>query len=519
MKIRRNEKCPCGSGFKYKKCHGSPIVHTETIVSIKDRLLTIEIQRRRQQGFGKAIISHWFNGEQWIAVGNRLYHSANWKTFHDFLFDYPIFIFGIDWFRSGREKARSEIHPLISWRSSLVSHLQPIEKDGEIITTETTTEISSFLTLSYYLYLIAHNAKLETLLILRLKNKEQFAPAYYEAFVFSTMIMAGFEIEVEDESDPCGTHPEFWAVSKKTKKRYSVEAKRRQFGKDNASVWSQLKKALSKDSPCERIIFIELSLSETDFNKALKTVQKETIAEIRSLEDTLQIKGEPAPPAYVIITNKIAYIESGLGTSEIVFAEGFKISDLKYDKGMELHSALLSREKHIDIFDLIDSMREHTEIPSTFYGDISELDNNPGLTRLLIGKNYLIPNTDGQEVVGLLESGCVVEQEQRAYGIYRLKDGKRIICSSSLSDDELKAYRRYPDTFFGKPEEKQKQIHDIVDAYDFLYRTYGYSSRVSLLEFMKDYPDFDNLGTKTQEELAIIYCERMAQTIIVNKNI
>ena len=101
-KIRRNEKCPCGSGRKYKRCHGSDNMKNNTKGApdpkiLLQRMKALEQQREKQQGHGRLIISAYHNGRRFVAVKNRLYHSANWKTFHDFLFDYLPIIVNRDW--------------------------------------------------------------------------------------------------------------------------------------------------------------------------------------------------------------------------------------------------------------------------------------------------------------------------------------------------------------------------------------------------------------------------------------
>ena len=55
------------------------------------------VQRERQQGLGKPIISADFNGRRLVAVNNRLLHSKRWLTFHDFLCDYIKTAIGPEW--------------------------------------------------------------------------------------------------------------------------------------------------------------------------------------------------------------------------------------------------------------------------------------------------------------------------------------------------------------------------------------------------------------------------------------
>jgi hypothetical protein len=63
---------------------------------------------------------------------------------------------------------------------------------NEIYTMPMTGAAAAYNWLSYNLYLIAHNVKLQERLINRLKNPEQFWGAYYETFVAAAMIKAGF---------------------------------------------------------------------------------------------------------------------------------------------------------------------------------------------------------------------------------------------------------------------------------------------------------------------------------------
>lgn len=94
-KVGRNEPCPCGSGKKYKKCHGD-LARSDRItaaIAAMPRMIArheaAEHQRIEQQGLGKPIVAvKMDNGHQFVAVKNRLLYSNKWKTFHDFLGDY-----------------------------------------------------------------------------------------------------------------------------------------------------------------------------------------------------------------------------------------------------------------------------------------------------------------------------------------------------------------------------------------------------------------------------------------------
>jgi len=130
QKIGRNDPCPCGSGKKYKKCHGLSQMQpemTEEISAIARQKLeereALDIQRRKQQGLGKPIISTDFKGQRLVAVGKRLHWSNKWKTFHDFLGDYIKFCFGKDWWLGEVKKDPEERHTILKWSKLVWEHL------------------------------------------------------------------------------------------------------------------------------------------------------------------------------------------------------------------------------------------------------------------------------------------------------------------------------------------------------------------------------------------------------------
>jgi hypothetical protein len=102
--------------------------------------------------------------------------------------------------------------------------------------------VSAYLELAYNLYL-AHNQKLEERLVRRLKQPDQFLPAYYETSVFGALIRTGFELEFEDETDSSTTHCEVTATFRKSGKKFSVEAKMRQASTASLDIGRQIKKA------------------------------------------------------------------------------------------------------------------------------------------------------------------------------------------------------------------------------------------------------------------------------------
>jgi hypothetical protein len=77
-KIGRNERCPCGSGKKYKKCHGNSLDEQSPIRRLRDEEIPPKVKLaferhkaqesiRQQQGFGNPIISAEINGYKIVA--------------------------------------------------------------------------------------------------------------------------------------------------------------------------------------------------------------------------------------------------------------------------------------------------------------------------------------------------------------------------------------------------------------------------------------------------------------------
>ncbi len=113
----RNDPCPCGSGKKFKKCHLGSEPHATSSAQVdpsyrQQRLEAARIQRERQQGLGKAIVSANFKGERFVAVKNRLFYSERFKTFHDFLVRYAMTALGPVWGTTELRKPEPEATPL-----------------------------------------------------------------------------------------------------------------------------------------------------------------------------------------------------------------------------------------------------------------------------------------------------------------------------------------------------------------------------------------------------------------------
>ena len=519
-KIGRNADCPCGSGKKYKRCCGNPVSTSNPECDAKERqfrqLEAAEKQRQDQQGLGKPIITETLQGHRLVAVGGQLYHSSKWKTFHDFLFDYAKFLLGERWGTEELQKPSCNRHPILNWYHDATVYLNSyVEKKGKVAFAPLIGCAAAYLRLAYNLYLLSHNAEIQNALIRRLKNKTQFYPAYYETFVAAALINAGFQIEFENESDSSTTHCEFTATHERSGKKFSVEAKRREPYKKNADVGNQLYAALKKKADYDRIVFIEINLPNAQGEKAVQETVSESIASIRKKEGSLKINGVLAPSAYVIVTNDPYQYSLDAEVKRWAYAEGFKIPDLKQDKAFSsIRETVDSRDRHVEVYDLMDSLATHDHVPSTFNGENPAIafTGDPNSFGLIVGNTYAIPDSEGKEVIGELIDVAVVESRQLAVCILKTVGGGNLVAEYTMTDEEIEAYRTHPSTFFGQVK-PTTQCQDFLEFYDRTLSIYSKSSKEDLLKLMAGASNFEPLKTLDQPELAKLYAEHVVESV------
>lgn len=239
MKIRRNDPCLCGSGKKYKRCclsssdqRGFRSVPPEILLETERRFQEHqrrEHERRQRYGDVRPIIHLNFQDQKFVAVGNELHYSPNWKTFHDFLLTYMGSVLGSDWGNAELAKPLIERHQILQWWDHVCRFQQKHAQDqrGEVHEAIPDGITAAYLYLAYDLYLLRDHSKLQAEVVRRLKHPDQFQGARYELLVAAAMIRAGFDIAYENEGDVTSTHPEFSAIHKATGQRLAIEAKSR----------------------------------------------------------------------------------------------------------------------------------------------------------------------------------------------------------------------------------------------------------------------------------------------------
>ena len=390
-KIGRNEPCPCGSGLKYKKCHGSisserhyqnkavePTPIKRLPPDFQKKIIEHQIKEKRvkeQYGNTRPIISEDFKDYKFVAVGNKLHYSKNWKTFHDFLFDYIKTCIGSDWGNAELKKENSERHPILQWYKYLCDFQRKnIRKEGEIHSAICTGPVGAYLSLAYDLYVLRHNSLLQDRLIARLKEKNQFQGARYEIYVTSSFVKAGFDIEFEDETDKTKSHCEFIATHKKSGKKYSVEAKSRhrpgllgQSGNLQSPdeirlrIGGLLRDALKKEASNARIVFIDINMPPEEGGTFDKSWFNNLMTEVSKVEKD-EMNGVPFPSAYLIFTNHPYHY---VGEEEPEPQRNFLMTAINIPH-FKMNNTQIAQMSEPTIFLLWESINVHSKVPNDF---------------------------------------------------------------------------------------------------------------------------------------------------------
>lgn len=468
------------------------------------------MQRQKQQGLGRGIISAEHGGLRFVAVGNRVLWGK-WKSFADFLGDYLKVMLGSEWGNAEIAKPLAERHPVMQWYDK-ICHLQRThaKEPGELYSAPVTGAVSAYNRLAYNLYLIAHNVKdIQTRLLGRLRNKDNFQGAYYETQVAAWLINAGFELEFEDEKDTSQSHCEFTATYPSTGDRYSVEAKSRETrpgGATRSPVGNQLRKALSKRALHKRLVFIDL-------NKALHT-QEAVFQALNRAEyilknsENMEIGGGAAPPAYVCVTNmNDQHALDGTAVATAVACFGFKIDDFVGVEFSSLRAAARARERHWPMYQLLKSIERHNEIPQTFGGELpSEVFATNPHPRLQVGDFYKVPGPRGAEVAAELMQAVVMEG--KAYAILRdPATGESWIGTFEMTPEELADHARHPDTYFCVYQPQGKTVETAMDLFDFFVESHRDMPKEQLIALLPNHPDQASLHCLSKDELVELVAE------------
>jgi hypothetical protein len=503
--------------------------------------MALRRRAEQQQGLGRPIVATKIDDNQIVVVGHRMLSSANWRTFHDFLRDFLFDHLGREWLARECAKPAANRHWIVRWYDEAIRVIGTTAPTNTgIHVAPMTGAIRAFINLAYNIYLISHHTgpagdKVIKSYMGRLRSAraDGFSGALFETYAAAAFLKAGFQLEFENERDGLRSHVEFVALYPRSGKKFSVEVKTRERSMASASddgdvddvkrlrVANKLNKALGKTADHTRVVLIEVNVPE--MTTSIEGWPDSAMQQIRDNEKANFPSGVNKPSAYVFVTNHAFHNNLATADAGVQFlATGFHIPDFGPDARHASYKGVLeARERHAEMFALMNSMRTHYEIPATFDGQMPELafDGEGKTPRLQFGRWYLVPIGDGREMPGRLYDGIIDESQKMALGCYQLVTGEHVMAGCPISDAELAAYKRYPDTFFGEIRQPSRRWNTLVELCDFFYETYKDTPREKALEWLAGATDYESLETMSQKDLAVTLCERWAWSALNKESI
>jgi hypothetical protein len=524
-KIGRNQPCPCGSGKKYKRCHGSFAAEPAATFDqaqmqhILEQHRASERIRETQQGRGRPIVAFKQGEQQIVAVGNTVYFSDKWKTFPDFLAEYVKRKLDPAWGNAEIAKPFEQRHPVMQWYDTYCRYQQAsIKTPGVPSSAAVTGIVASYLGLAYSLYLLDHNVELQARLIARLKDPSNFQGAFYELVVANILIRAGFTLTLEDETDGTSKHCEFAAISKRTGKRYWVEAKMRSIAgllgkteKDGGSDENPLTRliphlngALAKPAADERLIFIDLN-TETKFTDTMKPSWHDAaVGRLERYEKKELVDGKTA---YVFVTNVGFHRNLGGTPQPVAVPFGLGIPDFNRPGYFRLSEVYRKKQRHIDAHEIGIAFLQYTNFPSSFDGSLPSEVFGEKSNRVIVGETYFFEDAAPGGMLATVTTATVNEPEKVAYIGVTDQAGNSHILTQPMTDRDLEDFKAHPDAYFGQIVSVSKTLTDPYELFEWMMHAQKGMSRETLLQNLSASPNFEAIKIFSDEDLLAEYCE------------
>lgn len=455
--------------------------------------------------YGRPIIKTEFGDKNLVYVGREKFVFQG-ETFNDFLVHFLKCKIGHKWLQEQSELPDTDKHPLLLWFAEFgkVAKTAQVNEKG-MFCVPGTGSMLSLLKLAYYLYLLGHNAKIEDLLLTRLRNKDQFYAALYETYVASIFIYAGFDLELEDETDSTQSHCEFTAINRKTGNKYSVEAKLRNSSAtmDSVKITHNLIRALKKQANHPKIIFID-----ANYQLASKEEMHLLFDRLECQINTIEANPKQSDEAFLYITNNpYHFCAYSAREQSSVLIRGFRKPDFNLlFQAIPLQTIVDLREKYQDLLAIHGAFEKSMILPEHFHGDFVDQIYKilPIKNKYQINSEYSIPfNRKIMKVI--LDNYIIDVINKELYLMFKNNDGT-IIHIETISDEDIANHQDAQQKMLDAIEEREKKPKDLLGFYDWLYKCYKNTDREKLIEWMKGAIDISILETKTQTELSKMLC-------------
>lgn len=229
MKIGRNNKCPCGSGKKYKKC-----CLNKNMNDIPKEVLEWALKRKREEMTLKEMgiyinyvtpCKH--KGEKLWGIGNIVYRRPSEETFHEFIIFLLIETLGKDWWDKNLNDEDDPHFIMTCYKKYLVwrktgGKAKALDDGVSIMMANGWVE--SLLSLAFDIATLRHFSNLPINMLNRLRDKNEYQGVRYEIGVAAIFARLGFSVEFTSIRDK-KKHCEFFA--RKGDTQIAVEAKSR----------------------------------------------------------------------------------------------------------------------------------------------------------------------------------------------------------------------------------------------------------------------------------------------------
>lgn len=373
---RRNEKCFCGSGKRFKHCHGAfsanrrhePIANwhevPQRVRNAFNRKAVEEAKHYTERGFARLPLIAGSDGNRFIIRGKEILHYTGPGTFFNFLES--------DLHRNLGEAFRENAdHPLHAWWKAVRAQAKAADS------LYSTSAVLNYFTVAHDLFIIADNADARERLLKSLRIPQQFHGARYELLVGASLIRAGFSFEFVDEDDLTQRHSDAHAIHRRTGNAYSVEMKAKgrpgTLGKPGTAesletmkrdVSRLLRDALAKPAQHERLVFIDMNLPPSAVPLEGNGVwwQDDAVSSLRAVEQKMG-KLSHTTSGFVIFTNSPAH-----HTPHDEYPYGIEKAFTAFNKPGFADGLPFLHEAYPDIADLFHALEMHDIIPDHFNG-------------------------------------------------------------------------------------------------------------------------------------------------------
>lgn len=241
LKTGRNDKCPCGSGKKYKRCCllNPKIVRSDQEYQDwgKDTLVKSELLKCRGIFVNlPQVVSK--NGKTYLPVGNGIKtYTDKGRTFHDLLVNNLYHTLGVEWYQNEIDKDEDHWHYIVRCikeyhGDTSRDELRVTAPQNGVAAILMTGRVSTLLSLAFDVWLLDYFGYLRHDWLDRLRDHNEYQGVRYEIAVASLFVRIGCRLIFYDNDriEPDGNPPkraEFIAYDPKTGNRVAVEAKSR----------------------------------------------------------------------------------------------------------------------------------------------------------------------------------------------------------------------------------------------------------------------------------------------------